>query len=217
MEFWKINEKAIRCIMNFDELKEQNIRLEDMLLGTENAREFLNEIIVQACLELDVRLASQQLSVHVMRLPGERIDLLISEPEENKNLIQEPSVPEAFRDSLERLCQTDQPAPAPEAIPEILNRKHLVAIYRFPTLDAVAKLCKRLASDYCKGSSLYKDPVSGCYYLCLCEKRKKFRNLTDVANEYGTLYSISPVTLSSIKEHGEAILKKSAVKHLSQL
>ena len=31
MKFWKINEKALRCVLKLEELKEQDIRLEDVL------------------------------------------------------------------------------------------------------------------------------------------------------------------------------------------
>ena len=97
MKFWKINEKALRCVLNFDELKEQNIQLEDMILGTNNAKEFLNHIILQACLELNMDLEGQKLSVHVMPLPDERVDLIISEMEDtNADNEQDTKMEEGF-------------------------------------------------------------------------------------------------------------------------
>jgi negative regulator of genetic competence, sporulation and motility len=208
MEFLKINEKAIRCILNFEELKEQNIRLEDMMMGTPPAKEFLNEIIIQACLELNMNLGGQKLSVHVMPLPGDRIDLLISELNESGS--EADNIPSGDKETAA------YPAP-PAVIPELMNQKQLSAIYRFSSLEPVEQLARRIVKSYGKESCLLKDAGTGIYYLCINEKRKKFRNLTDIAGDYGTLYSLDPIMLSSLKEHCEIIIKKQAIKWLSKL
>lgn len=216
MEFWKINNKALRCILNFDELREQNIRLEDMMSGTKHAREFLNEIIIQACLELDMELGGQKLSVHVMPLPDERIDLLISELDDtdiNKGSMSEPNETSAANDLSEYAPVSQSPTISPEQ----MNKKLLFAAYRFPSLEPITQFSKRVAGNYCRQSFLFKEPRSEIYYLCFYEKRKKFRNATDIANEYGILYSIEPMILSSMKEHYEPVIKKHAVTYLANL
>lgn len=212
MKFWKINEKALRCVLNFDELKEQNIQLEDMILGTSNAREFLNNIIIQACLELDMELGSQKLSVHVMPLPGERVDLVISELDDTGT--------EDYHDNeltAGDMAEIPFNSSTPAIIPELMDKKFLSAVYRFSSLEPIEQLAKRIDGNYCKKSSLYKEPHSGFYYLCILEKRKKFRSLTDIANEYGILYSLDPIMHASLKEHCEAIIKKHAVRQLAKL
>ncbi len=210
MKFWKINEKALRCVLNFDELKEQNIQLEDMILGTNNAKEFLNHIILQACLELNMDLEGQKLSVHVMPLPDERVDLIISEMEDtNADNEQDTKMEEGFtKTPLESL---------PARIPELMNKKFLFAVYRFSSFEPIEQLAKRIYGIYGKKSSLYKEPLSGFYYLCILEKRKKFRSFTEIANEYGILYSLDPIMYASLKEHCEEILKKQALKQLAKL
>lgn len=212
MKFWKINEKALRCVLNFEELKEQNIQLEDMMLGTNNAREFLNNIIIQACLELNMDLGSQQLSVHVMPLPNERVDLVISEIDE--------ATAENYQDTeiteKDTIATPLEPS-IPEIIPELMDKKFLFVVYRFSSFQPIEQLAKRIDGNYCKKSSLYKEPHSGFYYLCLLEKRKKFRNLTDIANEYGILYSLDPIMQASLKEHCETIIKKQAIRELAKL
>lgn len=216
MKFWKINDKAVRCILNFDELREQNIRLEDMMSGTEHAREFLNEIIIQACLELDMKLGGRKLSVHVMPLPDERIDLLISELDDAD------MVKEDTSGLKEDPLANDLPEYAPASqFPAIsskqIHKKLLFAAYQFSSLEPIIQFSRRIGGNYCRKSSLLKEPVSGIYYLCFYEKRKRFRCITDIANEYGTLYSIEPVILSSIKEHCDLIIKKHAVTYLADL
>lgn len=211
MKFWKINEKALRCILNFDELKEQNIRLEDMVLGTDNAKEFLNEIIIQACMELNMDLGSQKLSVHVMPLPGERIDLLISELDDTS--IKEYESLQKKPEKEEQLFIEESPA----VIPELMNKKLLFAVYRFSSFESIEQLSKRIYKDFNKESSLFKDPASGIYYLTIQEKRKKFQKLADIASEYGILCSMDPIRQSSLKEHCEIIIKKHAIEHLAKL
>lgn len=211
MKFWKINEKALRCILNFDDLKEQNIRLEDMVLGTDSAKEFLNEIIIQACMELNMDLGSQKLSVHVMPLPGERIDLLISELDEAS--MKKYEALQNTPEKEETLFMEESPA----VIPELMNKKLLFAVYRFSSLQPIEQLSKRIYKDFNKESSLFKEPVSGTYYLTIQEKRKKFQKLADIASEYGILCSMDPLRQSSLKEHCEVIIKKHAIEHLAKL
>lgn len=215
MKFWKINEKALRCVLNFDELKEQNIRLEDMILGNNNAREFLNNIIIQACLELDMELGSQKLSVHVMPLPGERVDLVISEFDDtnNRDCHNISSEETSLIPSIDEALNT-QPS---TIVPELMDQKVLFAVYRFSALKPIEQFAKRIEGIYCKKSALFKEPHSGFYYLCILEKRKKFRNLTDIASEYGILYSMDPIMQESLKEHCETLLKKHAITQLAKL
>lgn len=212
MKFWKINEKSLRCVLKLDELKEQDIRLEDMMLGTDQAREFLNQIIVEACLELDMDLTSQKLSVHVTPLPGERLDLVISE-------LDGQNAP--CENTLETAASMSEPspseAPALVAGSGMMNKKLLFAAYRFSSLEPAEQLSRRIVENYVQKSSLLKEPGSGAYYLCLYEKRKKFRRLTDIAAEYGMLTSIDPIFEVSLKEHCEILIKKHAVTYLAEL
>ncbi len=212
MKFLKISEKALRCVLKMDELKEQNIRLEDMMLGTANAQEFLNKIIIQACLELDMELESQKLSVHVMPLPGERLDLVISEFEDGTAPHQAP-----VEDKVSMFPSALQEPPSPMEESRTVHKKLLFAAYRFPSLTPIEQFSRRIAENYIQKSSLFQEPISGAYYLCLYEKRRKFRVLTDIAAEYGTLCSMDPSTELSLKEHCETILKKHAVTYLAEL
>lgn len=197
MEFLKISETTLRCVLKEDELKQQNICAKDMILGTQPAREFLSKIIIKACSELDMKLETKKFSVHVMPLPDERLDLVIS----------------AFEDDEKEQDTTDAFA----LHPPIAQKKFLLAIYRFHSLVSAEQFSKRIAGTYVQKSSLFKEPQSNTYYLCLHEKRKKFRALTNIAAEYGTLYSMEPAAERSLKEHCEVILKSHAVTYLAAL
>lgn len=230
MKFFKINDKVIRCVLHNDELARQDVRIEDMLVGKPNAREFLNEIIIQACTELDMELSGQNLSVHMMPMSGNRLDLLISEITDPNNLAhlagfdhetdshleQNPDIGGLHSKHTPGAALPAQP-PEPPIISDILNKNQFFVVYRFEEFEPVVQFAKRICGEYCKKSFLFKDPLNACYYLSMYEKRKRFRGLTDLAGEYGSLYSMEPIMQSSLKEHYETILKKNAVEILANL
>jgi len=223
MEFFKINDKAIRCVLNSQELEEQDVRIEDMLVGKQNARDFLNELVIQACTELDMELSTQSLSVHVIPMSGDRLDLLISEigeqqaaAKESENL-SEKHLPDSLLSSDRTSIPVPSQPPEPPVIPEIMNKKLFFVVYRFSSLEPIIQFAKRILGQYCKESSLFKDPRDNYYYLSMFEKRKKFRGLTDLAGEYGMLHSMDPIMQFSLREHYEIILKEHAIERLAKL
>lgn len=83
MQFRKINNNKIHCVISQEEMLEKGIELDDFLDHREKTEEFLREILAEARYELDLRDMGQYYSVQMSVMPEGDISLVISGEKQN--------------------------------------------------------------------------------------------------------------------------------------
>lgn len=102
---------------------------------------------------------------------------------------------------------------AVQAMPDFL-------MYRFDELDAVERFAFVAQTGRFLKSSVYYLPENGQWYLLVWRGRtaeKTFKAFCAQALEYGSLVTDNSSQMGYLREHGECILEKDALKHLKEL
>lgn len=79
MEFKRIDEETVRCIINEDDMKEYNIEIDDFLKNRGKIQEFLHKIVEMAVDEVGYNPKNGLLAMQVMPLPRNRLAITFSE------------------------------------------------------------------------------------------------------------------------------------------
>ena len=69
-------------------------------------------------------------------------------------------------------------------------------------------------------TSLYKDPVSGCYLLVVYRgelDRRSFDRACNMLSEYAALEEADSMILAYVSEHGKPVLLENALEQLANL
>ena len=92
-------------------------------------------------------------------------------------------------------------------------------LFAFSSLDHAASAAAAISGVILVHSTLYKDPASGQYYLCIhCgEQEDAFRRTCNTLSEYGTLKHSSDGVLAYCEEHCEIIIAQRALDKLARL
>ena len=79
MEFKRIDNETVRCIINEEDMKEYNIEIDDFLKNRGKIQEFLHQIVERAVDEVGYNPKNGMLAMQVMPLPRNRIAITFSE------------------------------------------------------------------------------------------------------------------------------------------
>ncbi|WP_312370925.1 adaptor protein MecA [Lachnoclostridium sp.] len=79
MEFKRIDDETVRCIINEDDMKEYNIEIDDFLKNKGKIQEFLHKIVEMAVDEVGYNPKNGLLAMQVMPLPRNRLAITFSE------------------------------------------------------------------------------------------------------------------------------------------
>lgn len=79
MEFRRINEDTVRCIIDEDDMMEYDIGLEDFIRNDEKVTEFLHSIIEMAQEEVDYKPDNGMLAMQVTPMPENKLAITFSE------------------------------------------------------------------------------------------------------------------------------------------
>ncbi len=79
MEFKRIDDETVRCIINEDDMKEYNIEIDDFLKNRGKIQEFLHKIVEMAVDEVGYNPKNGLLAMQVMPLPRNRLAITFSE------------------------------------------------------------------------------------------------------------------------------------------
>jgi len=93
-------------------------------------------------------------------------------------------------------------------------------IFMFQKLDDLIPACDKLFAIYYGSSHLYRNPVSGDYYLVLNKARltlEAFNTVCNILSEYGTMCRMTYATHQYFKEHFELLIWENTVQELSIL
>lgn len=79
MEFIRVNDHMIKCLISEEDMDQYDISIEDFFSRTENAMEFLHEIVKQAEIEVDYRPEGPLTSLQIAPIPDKGIAIFLTE------------------------------------------------------------------------------------------------------------------------------------------
>lgn len=94
----------------------------------------------------------------------------------------------------------------------------MIRLFSFHSLNSVCALARVLVPFYQGQNTLYKDPKTNRYYLCLMLSQhtpEEFNKVCNLASEFGRIERIVYASLSYFEEHYEKIVSENALQVLA--
>lgn len=236
MTFKRIDESTIRCIVTEEDMEENGLELDDFFKQSDKAQDFLRELIEQATEEVGYESSPGMVSLQIMPLPDHALAITFSESESKEwhNMME--NIRDILEDMKERVKEqgTLQDGDAPELTAEEVPAVDIPAgkgrrgqgvdakmrLFAFVSLRHAIQYAKTVQEKGAVHSTLYKDAPNQVFYMTLEKGRlssNKYNVLCTNATEFATYIADGDKVLGYLKEHGEVLIEKRAVKVLAKL
>ena len=235
MQFRKISDTKIHCVISKEEMWEKGIEIDDFLDHREKTEEFQREVLAEAKYELDLKDMGHFFSVQMSVMPEGDVSLVISGEhaegvegaleEFSKRLQDFKKVMQEAKEQLDQKAAENEQQESPEEKQEqneatrgisatVLNIPIWV---RISNMDRCIFVAKQLARMSRMESALYKYDDS--YYLKLrfLEKEHQVAGTILVVSEYAQEVFTQEQGGMLLLEHATPILKEDAIETLASL
>ena len=209
MKIERISENQLKLTLTKDDLKERDIKLEDLISPSEKTQKLFRDIMEQALDEEDFVSENTPLMVEAVPMGTEGIMIIVTKVN-NKD-----KKGNTAADLLQQAQETRRWKKKPLDTLEHAEEKNSdILIYSFPELDDVIRVSLRLDGGFKGESSVYKN--DGKYFLVLQGDTYTAEESSDelelVLKEYGQKHVSTPLAKYYLLEHGETIIADKAVK-----
>ena len=213
MKIERISENQLKLTLTKDDLKERDIKLEDLITPSEKTQKLFRDIMEQALDEEDFVSENTPLMVEAVPMGTEGIMIIVTKVN-NKD-----KKGNTTADLLQQAQETRRWKKKPLDTLEHAEEKNSdILIYSFPQLDDVISVSLRLDSRFKGESAVYKNDNK--YFLVLqgdtYTTEESSENLELVLKEYGQKHVSTPLAKYYLLEHGETIIADKAVKALAK-
>ena len=236
MEYQRIDENTIRCIVTEEDMQNFGLNLDEFLTHSRKSDEFLRYIVDEARDELGYQAKHGLVSMRIEVLKDGRISITFAGSDENAFRAQmlqrlKTIFPGTDQETLNALLQqlagmneTDRTNKVKELLEnsaktaeQSLERRKAVLpqdpyrLCRFDNLSDVFAYCRACGMKQAVKSQLYK--LQEKYYLVLEHYRVSeahFNRMTAVAFEYGHVIAEPEESYRLLKEHGELLIADKA-------
>ena len=242
MKIERLNENQIRCTLSKEDLESRNIKVSELVYGTEKAKSLFRELMRSAFNKFGFETEDIPLMVEAVPISSDSIILIVTKvdyPDEfdvrystfsdddddfdnDEDIpIPEPSVG-AANDILKMMHQVadgamdskDDSSSEEFEVPEQLTR-----IYQFATLYDVMEAASMLSSAALGRNDLYRTPENNYLLIISMEKTSPnvFNKVCNILSEYGSLREIYCGSDSYIREHYKMVSSGSALSQLAAI
>lgn len=226
MEYKRIDENTICCIITEEDMENFGLDLDEFLSHSGRSDEFLQYIVAEARDELGYQNTQGIVSMRLEVLGDGRISLTFGSGDEKQmreqvlRYLKEIAESQVARE-IEKMLKKgreeissvkEEEKPAPKEVKEPYR------MYCFDSIRDVMSYCRVLGLNQPVRSHLYKD--KGKYYLITERYRISdyhFNLLTAVAFDYGKVLAVSGHLYDYLKEHGELLIENRAVGVLKKI
>ena len=213
MKIERISENQLKLTLTKDELKDRDIKLEDLITPSEKTQQLFRDIMEQALDEHNFISENTPLMIEAVPMGSEGIMIIVTKSGGNgkksgksSNLLQQ---------AQENRRWKKKPMDAMEHTEDISSD---ILIYSFSHLDDVISVSLRLDSSFQGESAVYKNENK--YFLILqgntYTAEDVSENLELILKEYGQKHISTPLAKYYLLEHGETIIADKAVKALAK-
>ena len=213
MKIERISENQLKLTLTKDDLKERDIKLEDLISPSEKTQKLFRDIMEQALDEEDFVSENTPLMVEAVPMGTEGIMIIVTKVN-NKD-----KKGNTAADLLQQAQETRRWKKKPlDKLEHTEEQNSDILIYSFPELDDVIRVSLRLDGGFKGESSVYKN--DGKYFLVLQGDTYTAEESSDelelVLKEYGQKHVSTPLAKYYLLEHGETIIADKAVKALAK-
>ena len=239
MKIEKLNDNQIRCTLTRADLADREIKLSELVCGTEKAKSLFQDMMQKAHSEFGFETEDMPLMIEAVPAASDSIVLIITKVDDPEELDSKFSkfgnslndlehkkhhVLEKLEGAEELLDLTNKVKDAvasttkqsPEKEKKDLTPK--IRLFSFSTLDSVIVASRLLKNMYHGANTLYKDAPNDVYLLALTQSNHsttEFNKVCNMLSEYGCIEKTSPAILAFLEEHCDTIVSADAVQQLS--
>lgn len=211
MEFSRLDNDTIRCVLTEADMKEHGIELEDFFKNKEKTQSFFEEIVEEAKKQVSYEATSGILAVQVMPLPENGLAIIFSEN------------PDTEFDSLIKNIKdmVGDLAPGTGTSPVTGKEKPCqMRIFAFASLEHLEMFVLSIPWQKRIKSQLYKNSEENIFYLVIEKGRlsaKLFKDVCEKAIEFSEFVSAEERTLTYYREHFDCMLQKNAIFNMAKV
>lgn len=227
MEFFRIDENTVRCIVTEEDMREYDVEIEDFLRNRNKVQEFLHTIVERASDEVGYEPKDGLLAMQIMMLPKNRLAITFSEKEESDDDIGE-LIQQIAGATIEQSSSVkewyEEDEVAKEKPKTKMKKKDApvspIQIFCFATLKDFEQFCGILSDKLTIKSSLYKDEKKKVFYAVIEKGRLSkvnFGHICRMATEYGTFVSDKQERKAYMEEHMSCVIKSRAIKGIKKM
>ena len=233
MKIEKLNDNQIRCTLTRADLADRELKLSELVTGTEKAKSLFHDMMTQASEEFGFEAEDMPLMIEAVPASSDSIVLIITkvdDPEELDSKFSKFGPPPNVLDKLEGADELlDLIHKVKDAVSETVKqttekeeKSNLpkIRLFSFSTLDCVILASRVLANLYDGANSLYKDAPNDVYILALMQSDHstgEFNKFCNMLSEYGCLEKASPAILAYLEEHCEIMISANAIQKLGMI
>ena len=244
MKIEKLNDNQIRCTLTRADLADREIKLSELVCGTEKAKSLFQDMMQKAHSEFGFEAEDTPLMIEAVPAAADSIVLIITkcdDPEELENRFSKfgasmhdlENKKHHVLDKLEGADEIidllnkvkDAVAETAKQAAEKVEKKEetkrpKIRLFSFSTLDCAIQASRLLADMYHGANTLYKDTPNDVYVLAMAQSEHtlaEFNKVCNMLSEYGCLEKASPAVLAYLEEHCEVIVGENAMQQLSTI
>ena len=208
MKVEKISENQIKLTLTSSDLKENNIRLDDLTKPNEKAQELFKKIMEKAFTQCGFEVDDTPLMVEATPISLDGLMIIVTK-------LPEKASP---KDSLSLISQNKElrryKKKNIEHIKKSSESEDNLIIYSFKCFDDAVDAALRIANTFSRYSELYRHDKK--YFLILHNNTDENIETTEsVLSEYGDKYTNNILAKYLLMEHGETLIHNPAVKIIS--
>ena len=233
MKIEKLNDNQIRCTLTRADLADRELKLSELVTGTEKAKSLFQDMMQQAFAEFGFEAEDMPLMIEAVPASSDSIVLIITKVDDPEELDHKFSKFGATHNVLDKLEGADEfldlinkvKDAVSETVKQATQKEEKsslpkIRLFSFSTLDCVILASRVLTNLYQGANTLYKDIPNDVYILALTQSEhstSEFNKFCNMLSEYGCLEKASPAILAYLEEHCEVIVSANAVQELSQI
>ena len=236
----KLNDNQIRCTLTRADLADRELKLSELVCGTEKAKSLFQDMMQKAHSEFGFEAEDMPLMIEAVPASADSIVLIITkvdDPEEldnkfskfgsslefdhkKRHVLEKLEGAENLLDLLDKVkaAVSEPPKAKTESPKEELVPN--VRLFSFSTIDMVILASHLLKDIYDGTNTLYKDTPNDLYVLAITQSQLstiEFNKVCNMLSEYGCMEKVSYAILAYLKEHCEMIVAGNAVQQLGMI
>ena len=240
MKIEKLNDNQIRCTLTRADLADRQIKLSELVCGTDKAKSLFQDMMRRASSEFGFEAEDMPLMIEAVPSSSDSIVLIITkvdDPEEldhkfsrfgssigdldkKRNILDKLEGAEDILDLINKVKNAAL-ATSKESIEEVTKQEEpRMRMFSFPTMDCVIHAAHLLKDSYKGDNALYKDKLGGVYVLVLTQSDYSltdFNKFCNMLTEFGYLEKASQAVLAYLEEHCEVIVANEAIQQLGTI
>ena len=239
MKIEKLNDNQIRCTLTRADLADREIKISELVCGTEKAKSLFQDMMQKAHSEFGFEAEDMPLMIEAVPASSDSIVLIITKVDDPEELDHKFSKYGSSLDIEHKKRNVLDKLEGAEEIIDLINKvkdavsetaKQIaqkeepdvpkIRLFTFSSLDNVIVAARLLKNIFTGANTLYKDTPNDLYALALAQSDlsvTEFNKVCNMLSEYGSMEKMSPAVLAFLEEHCEVIVAGDALQQLGNL